>query len=126
MFLILSDFYSKYCSFKSTGLINCNGFLLRLLFSEFCKVRFYISFMIIYFHSLYIDLIHIKRTFSMLVHNLISNVNVSTVLVLEMGGFLLSLMTCNILFPSSLILISHKFCFKSHLNLSTQKKCVDK
>ena len=28
---ILSDFYYKYCSIKSTGLVNCTGFLLRVL-----------------------------------------------------------------------------------------------
>ena len=28
---VLSDFYYKYCSIKSTGLINCTGFLLRVL-----------------------------------------------------------------------------------------------
>ena len=28
---VLCDFYYKYCSIKSTGLINCTGFLLRVL-----------------------------------------------------------------------------------------------
>ena len=35
---ILWDFYYKYCSIKSTGWINCTGFLLRVLLSEVWKV----------------------------------------------------------------------------------------
>ena len=35
---LLCDFYYKYCSIKSTGLINCTGFLLRVLVLGFLKV----------------------------------------------------------------------------------------
>ena len=35
---LLCDFYHKYCSIKSTGLINCTGFLLRVLVLDFPKV----------------------------------------------------------------------------------------
>ena len=35
---VLSDFYYKYCSIKSTGLVNCTGFLLRVLVLDFSKV----------------------------------------------------------------------------------------
>ena len=35
---VLSDFYYKYCSIKSTGLIGCTGFLLRVLFLSVPKV----------------------------------------------------------------------------------------
>ena len=35
---LLCDFYHKYCSIKSTGLINCTGFLLRVLVLGFQKV----------------------------------------------------------------------------------------
>ena len=34
---VLSDFYYKYCSIKSTGLINCTGFLLRVLVLNLMK-----------------------------------------------------------------------------------------
>ena len=36
--MLLSDFYYKYCSIKSTGLVNCTGFLLRVLVLDFPKV----------------------------------------------------------------------------------------
>ena len=36
--MVLSDFYYKYCSIKSTGLVNCTGFLLRVLVLDFPKV----------------------------------------------------------------------------------------
>ena len=35
---VLSDFYYKYCSIKSTGLVNCTGFLLRVLVLDIPKV----------------------------------------------------------------------------------------
>ena len=35
---VLSHFYYKYCSIKSTGLVNCTGFLLRVLVLDFSKV----------------------------------------------------------------------------------------
>ena len=35
---LLSHFYYKYCSIKRTGLINCTGFLLSVLVSEFFLV----------------------------------------------------------------------------------------
>ena len=35
---VLSDFYYKYCSIKSTGLVNCTGFLLRVLILDFPKL----------------------------------------------------------------------------------------
>ena len=35
---VLSDFYYKYCSIKGTGLIDCTGFLLRVLVLEYPKV----------------------------------------------------------------------------------------
>ena len=35
---LLSDFYYKYCSIKGTGLIDCTGFLLRVLVFEYPKV----------------------------------------------------------------------------------------
>ena len=36
--ILLSNFYYKYCSIKSTGLIECTGFLLRVLVLSFSKV----------------------------------------------------------------------------------------
>ena len=35
---LLPDFYYKYCSIKGTGLIDCTGFLLRVLVLEYPRV----------------------------------------------------------------------------------------